>query len=170
MDLKRYLPLLAAITTVAIGGAVAYASDDFLDRGFQPIGLKGPDGGAVAQKGTAEGAAHVAVVAHAGQGGAVTLTAGIIPVDGGFLPATQIPAADAGYSDRTELLVQNLGASEIWCGYSAATNSTTGLRVDGSPDGVHAGGIFQTDVIAPVYCWSQAGQTAPANTRWTESR
>lgn len=107
---------------------------------------------------------------NVGQGGVVTLGAGIIPLDGGYLAATQIPQADAGFPDRNGITIQNLSASEIWCGFSSSTNSATGLRVDGSPDGTRAGGTFQSDVVAPVYCWSTSAQTAPANIRWTESR
>ena len=90
-----------------------------------------------------------------GKNGKVTLAAAT---------ATLIPTT--AFDMRSAIAIQNLDSVEIWCGFSNSNLATTGWKVAAS------GGVLTVDVSgrAPIYCYSAAGQTAPADTRYIEVR
>ena len=149
------------------GGGTYYDAGAHPVSAANPLPVTGPTSG----PGSAVGSpSYQVMVAQAANAGFATLPIGIIPVDAGYLAATQVPAADAGLATRTSLTLQNLDTSPIWCGFTSGVSDLNGTQVDGSPDGTHAGGTFAVPNPAnlPVYCWSRAGQVSPANIRWTE--
>lgn len=59
---KLTITILAALSAVAISGGVSWAATDgWFNRGYQIKALKGPDGGPVAERGTAAGSQMVQV-------------------------------------------------------------------------------------------------------------
>jgi hypothetical protein len=173
---RTYWLALAATVSLALAGGFALAGSAPESATLKtPVNVYGSQGRVFAQDdagalvisnpGSGSATATASTAAHSG---ATTLTAGA--VDGGTASATQIPQADVGYATRSGLTLQNLDGSPIWCGFTSGVNSTNGTQVDGSPDGIHAGGSFAAPVgsAQPVYCWSAAGQISPANVRWVE--
>lgn len=167
--------VIAAVVLLGTGVAFAGGINKFNE---QEVVLRIDDGG---KAGSAENPIYMRSTTSdpiaAAQVGLTTLPQGSVPSDGGAgdaatQPATEIPPGDAGFTGRTSLTLQNLGTGVICCGFDPGVTCATGIQIDGSPDGVAAGGSITLTVSqgVKVYCWSQSGQVAPGNVRWIQSR
>lgn len=89
--------------------------------------------------------------------------------------ATPTKMPTTGLLGRTGVTIQNLGAAEIWCGVGAdpldpVLTATNGVRIAAGTSAIFFLS-YKNNTEGPwVWCLSVAGQTAPADTRWLETR
>ena len=96
-----------------------------------------------------------ATVVPAGQYGFIQLAAAT---------ATKVPTAPL--NPRSGILIQNLDSVEIWCGTTNAVTDANGIKI-AAGSSFRANAAFDTVSIF-FWCYSKAGQTSPADTRWIE--
>lgn len=90
---------------------------------------------------------------------------------GGAPCAAKVPATSS-LIPRTGVMVQNLAATPIWCGFDSSVTDLNGIYVQAS-GGVYMANIDNISAAVPtpgVWCYSQAAQAAPNNIRWQEIR
>jgi hypothetical protein len=89
--------------------------------------------------------------------GAVTLAAAT---------ATQVPTSPIAHG---AIMIQNRGSASIYCGSDTSVTDSNGIEVlQNAVLSVPISYNTSTSTVK-IYCYSVAGQTAPANTRYWES-
>lgn len=141
------ISILAGLTVILIGGAVAQGADAFLDKGFQAIGLKTPDGGVAAATGTPSGSTYVAP-----EGGSMPVsqpvcasapqTVVIVGTSAVSVPASPLAGRKVV---RVCVSLENAGSPKVKCAVDAHPIMGFVVTDGGSPIG---------DVMGPGDCYA----------------
>lgn len=78
--------------------------------------------------------------------------------------ATEVPMT---ISSRRGILIQNLGPTDIYCGFDNAVSHLNGIRVASNGGTYSVGAGFDGNTVR-IWCYCTVLQIAPANTRWSE--
>lgn len=89
--------------------------------------------------------------------------------------ATRIPAAASILDGRTNIIVVNLSATRIWCGWDSSVTDTNGTPVEPSGGSFNFPISYQPSLStqalnAQLWCYATVVQGASTNTRWMQVR